>query len=200
MTTRFPVIDRLDPEQVRALVYCKGFKQYRTMAEGFRAGKCAFCDPLDPEKNRVIHENPLWRMWVNPFPEQHTSLHLVMASRRHVAAGTNEPLVGADDFAAMGELFSWAMKEFGLVGGGFMMRFGSPSQNAGTVLHAHANIIVPNGLGEVRIPLAKKPEDDEAGIKRLFVYQKIELGLAAGKGVDQIELTDAERTLVEGRL
>ncbi len=51
-----------------------------------------------------------------------------------------------------------AMK-YTLAGGIIATRFGDMSLNSGTVPHLHENIMVPNGTGEVRIPVFKDPKD-----------------------------------------
>lgn len=173
-----PHIEGLNEHQVATLVYCRTYEQFRTMLEGYRAGKCAFCDPLDPEKNRIVLEAQKdtdgertngWRMWLNPFPLDHTFLHLVMAPKRHVAPGDDITLA---DFEAMGVLFLRAQKQYGLTGGGFVMRFGTPLQSSGTVLHLHANIIIPDLTGAVEATFAKDPEKFAVQVARMHVFMK----------------------------
>ncbi len=186
-----PKIEGLTSDQVLTLVYCRSYKQYVSMIEGYRKGKCVFCDPLDPEKNGVIKETTCWRMWINPFPLKHTRLHLVMATRRHVTPGDE---IEQHDFNEMGELFLWAQREFGITGGGFAMRFGSPAESSGSVLHLHANIIVPDGTGVVEVTLAKEPAKVAEQTARMQVFEKLRLG----SGVEELSLE--ERALIEGRM
>ncbi|KAA0205956.1 hypothetical protein EDM68_03745 [Candidatus Uhrbacteria bacterium] len=185
-----PSIDGLTEDQVLTLVYCRSYNQYVVMIEDYRVGKCSFCDPMD-DRNKVIAEARGWRMWVNPFPIKHTSPHLILAPVRHQL--TTDP-ISIEDFTAMGVLFNRAKHGFGFTGGGFVMRFGSPRESTGTVLHLHANIIVPDLTGPVEAPLAKSPEKIAAQVARMHVYEKLRLGARTE------ELTSEEFALVEGRL
>ncbi len=191
MSVALPKIEGLHEDEALTLVYCRAFKQYVAMIEGYRVGKCPFCDPLDSEKNRIIHESGGWRMWVNPFPIKHTRLHLIMASRHHKGSGS---LITPQDFGDMGVLFMWAQQEFGFTGGGFAMRFGSPKQSSGTVLHLHANIIIPDLSGPVEVTLAKEPEKVVEQIARMRVFEKLRLGAKPD------DLSPEEHALVEGRI
>lgn len=168
MAIDVPKIDGLSVEQVLTLSRCRTFEQYMSMYEDYRSGVCPFCDPLDPVKNAVVHENATWRMWHNPFPHAGTKVHLVMASRRHIAPDGEITL---EDMMAAGELFLWARREFKIEGGGFAMRFGSPWLNAGSVLHLHANILVPNGTGEVSVALCKDPEREARNFARMVEFE-----------------------------
>ncbi len=186
-----PKFDGLTEDQVRSLIYCRTYAQYLAMSKVYRAGGCPFCDPINPKTNLIIAENGCWRMWENPFPVTHTEFHLVMAPKRHVAPGDD---IALEDFTDMGYLFRWAQRKYHFTGGGFVMRFGPPLQNAGTVLHLHAHIIVPDQTGAVKATLAKAPEMISAGIARMYVFEKIY------KGADIEMLTEEERKLVVGRL
>ena len=134
-----PVILGLSEHQVQTLVNCRTLKQYASMIADYLAGKCPFCDPLD-SKNRILvqHGNTpetRWRIWENPFPLKHTSLHLVMAPERHVSPNAD---ILPTDMEAMTHLFLWAKNGYGARGGCLAMRFGPPNFNAGSVLHLHA--------------------------------------------------------------
>ena len=48
-----------------------------------------------------------------------------------------------------------------------LWRYGLVSNNAGSVDHAHGNVMEPNGTGEVRLPLFKLDEDRETNAKRM---------------------------------
>jgi hypothetical protein len=138
------------------------------MLERYRAGVCTFCR-LDPVLNPTLCTLREWSVWENPFPLPHTRHHLVMAPHRHV--GPSDQILSSD-FTAMGELFGWAQKRFGFTGGGFAMRFGSPKQSAGTVMHLHANIIVPDLTGAVDVTLAKNPAKVTEQIARMRGFEQ----------------------------
>ena len=66
--------------------------------------------------------------------------------------------------------------------------------NAGSVAHQHGNVIVPDGTGEVRLPLAKDKEDIEEKMKIVWVWEKMRTGTPLE------HLTDEEQKLVANRL
>lgn len=185
-----PNLAGLTPHQVVTLSRARNFTQYLSMRQAYLDGKCLFCDPLGP-KNKVMVQIDGWRLWRNPFPEKHTSLHLVMASVRHIPT---EELPLEEDFLAIGKLFAWVRERFNprlFTGGGLFMRFGDPMLNAGTILHLHAHIMVPSSSGEVRLPLAKEPDRERLGYRRLKLFEKLrrEASLSG--------LTDEEFELLE---
>lgn len=184
-----PRIEGLSDDQVLTLTRARGFDQYITMIQDYLMGKCLFCNPLAPV-NVVLYQVDGWRVWENPFPAKNTVLHLVAAPIRHVST---EELPLVEDFTALGKIFNWAKDRYQkcFQGGGLLMRFGSPKLNAGTILHLHANIMVPDLKGEVRPPLAKEPADIERGIKRLWVFENMRSGVAKS------DLSDEDRTLFE---
>ncbi len=186
-----PNIDGLTEDQIRTLASCRTFPQYVSMIGGYRVAKCPFCDPLDPNLDQVLMEAGTWRIWANPFPLTHTDLHLVMAPKRHVAPGDD---IRPEDFVSMGRLFDWARRQYQFDGGGFVMRFGSPTHNAGTVLHLHGNIIIPDQTGVVEVMLAKSPEEIAQQTARMYVFEKLR------KGIPLSQLSEQERVLIEGRL
>lgn len=186
-----PKIPGLTEDQVLTLAVCRTYKQHVATIEGYKAGKCHFCDPLDEKVNKVIQVSGAWRMWVNQFALKHTSPHLIMAPKQHV--GPHDQITPAD-FSDMGKLFAWAQREFSIKGGGFVMRFGPPALNAGSVLHLHANLIVPDLTGNVRVTLSKEPEEFAEQIARMFVFEKLR------QGVPMTDLDDQERALIEGRI
>jgi len=114
-----------------------------------------------------------------------------MAPKRYV--GPEDSFL-QEDLTAAGDLFFWARSEFKLKGGGFVLRFGSPLDNAGSVLHLHANIIVPDGTGDVSVALAKSAIRIEHGFDRLRVFEKLR------KGLPLEALSAGELALVSGYL
>lgn len=185
-----PKIDGLNRDQVLTLMNCRSYKQYLSMVNDYEAGRCPFCDPLD-EKNIVLNHDLGWRVWKNPYPLKNTSLHLIMAPRQH---STFVGDISPSDFEAMGRIFKWARHEFELTGGAVAMRFGSPQFNAGSVLHLHANIIVPDNSGAVQITLAKDTEKVEETIARMKVFERIR------NGAELLDLSNEEAASIEGRM
>lgn len=184
-----PKIEGLSDDQVLTLTRARSFEQYVTMIQDYLVGKCLFCQPLAPV-NVVFYQVDGWWAWENPFPAKNTVLHVVLAPLRHVPP-TEFP--SPEDFLAMGKITQHVKRRYTdiLQGGGFLMRFGSPKLNAGTILHLHANIMVPDLKGEVRLPLAKEPADIERGVRRLWAFENMRSGVAKS------DLSDEERTLLE---
>ncbi len=189
IVSHIPKIEGLNAHQVLTLTRARKYKQYLAMIEAYKKGDCVFCDPLG-EKNVVLHAADGWRIWENPYPEPNTSLHLVLAPARHI---DTDRLPGVEEFIAVGKLFAWAVERYSnrLIGGGVLMRFGSPEFNAGTISHLHAHIMVPDLNGEVRLPLAKAPDRVALGYMRLRAFEKIRTG------TPMTDLTDEERELVD---
>lgn len=123
-------------------------------------GKCVFCDPLG-EKNKVIHRAGGWRIWENPFPDKAAKKHLVMAPAHHLLGNPIELI--ADDFRAMGELFTWAQHESDL-----SPLFGDPAD------HWEAHLIVPDRTGNVRFAL--KAQDGIPTRELVLTSNEIKLG------------------------
>ncbi len=74
------------------------------------------------------------------------------------------------------------------------MRFGSPEYNAGSVLHQHANIIVPNGNGPVQVTLAKDTDKIHDITERMAAFELLRTGASVES------LTIEQQALVKGRL
>jgi diadenosine tetraphosphate (Ap4A) HIT family hydrolase len=190
MLTKELQIEGLTSDQVQTLRNCRGLRQFTSMVGDYQQGKCPFCDPLD-KKNEVLYATENWRIWKNPFPLDHTKTHLIMAPIRHKEKITS---ITDRDFAEAGEIFCWARDEFHIPGGCFAMRMGSPEYNAGSVLHLHANIIVPDGTGAVQVTLAKDVGKVAETTTRMLVFNKLRLGAEA------MSLSAEEQELVKGRL
>lgn len=183
-----PQIAGLTEDQVITLMNCRGFEQFKSMLEDYAAERCPFC-ALNPKKNRVLYTSEGWRVWENPFPLKYTDLHLIMAPIDHVTVPTGP------DWRSIGDILEWATEKYSIEGGGFVMRFGTPKFNAGSVLHLHGNLIIPNRAGDVQVTLAKKPEKVIETIKRMNIFLKLYKGECTPE-----ELSAEERLLVAGRL
>lgn len=187
-------IHGLNQDQILSLVNSRSYSQYCEAINAFLAGKCIFCDPLGP-KNQILHTTDggelAWRVWRNPFPLKHTSHHLVMAPVRHI---TDPKDVTLDDWRRQGEIWLYARDQLGIVAGASVGRFGSPEFNAGSILHLHYNIIVPDGTGDVQITIGKSPRKIAEISARMKVFEKLRTGTRIK------DLHYGELVLVEGRL
>ncbi len=190
-----PEIAGLNRDQVLTLMNSRSYKQYCDGIEAYLKGKCIFCDPLGP-KNKVLFETDggehAWRVWENPFPLKRTSRHLIMAPVQHL---TDPNLITRWDWIKQGEIWLYARDVLGIKGGACVGRFGSPEFNAGSILHLHTNIIVPDGTGDVQITVGKSPEKMELIARRVVVFEKLRTGTSRLE-----DLSPEELELVDGRI
>ena len=183
-------IPNLNDEDIGTLFNARTYPQFCEMVRRIQSKDCPFCN-LNTALNKVIMENTYWRAWLNPFPQKHHQYHFIIAHKEHV---THVNDLRSQGWVQLGASVLWLSNHFGLSGGGIIVRFGDPRLNTGGVRHLHANIQVPDGSGEVRVPLAKKPEDVEEKKKVIRVFEKMRLGTAFEN------LAANERELVKDRL
>ena len=104
-------------------------------------GVCPFCD-VDPNITRVIREGVHWYLCHNAFPYAGLSLHIIIASKKHLTSVAKvSPEMAAELFGHI----QWAVQEFKIPGGGVLMRFGDPAYHGGSISHLHLHIEVPDG-------------------------------------------------------
>lgn len=176
-------IDGLENEDINTLLNTKTYAQYVQYVKDQQNGVCPFCEPLDSNLNRVIEQITIpdgdteasWRMWENPFPVKHSERHLVIAPKRHIIHPDH---MTSGDWDCLSYLFAFAIsvqegQSIGLPGGGILLRWGDPSLNAGSIRHIHANIVVPDGTGEIKLTLAKDPEKVEQKKKVVMAFEKM---------------------------
>jgi hypothetical protein len=190
-----PKLDGLTADQVWSLVNCRGLKQFKDGLEGYRTGKCLFCDPLS-EKNVVMYDNGVHRCWHNPYALKHTKLHIIIAPVLHVL-GTDPRVFTREYRASVSDVIVWAAETFPEIktlGGGEVKRFGTMEHNAGTIQHDHTNLIVTDLTGEVRMTIAKEPGEIAEAIRRFEIYLKLY------NGATPEQLTPEEFELVKKRL
>ena len=188
------VIPGLDDEEVSTLLNVRTYKQYCLYVADRLAGRCPFCQ-FDRMKHEVVAENDSWIAFKNLIPLRHTSLHLVIAHKEHLTHIDQLSIVDWKDWGdLMDRITDYNLFDEEMPGGAIFLRFGDPTRNAGSIRHLHANIIIPDGKGEVRVPLAKDPKDVEEKKLVIAVFEKIRLGTRFE------DLLPAEQALVEGRL
>jgi len=209
-TPPLPRIAGLDDEQVDTLrSSLKSYPQFCESAKNLLAGVCPFCDPLKPINVPffTVGEGTdyAWRMWHNPFPIMGkdkngnrivaAEVHVVWAPVRHVV-DPNE--LTEEDWQHMAAMTRHAFSKDGGSGlnikGGELIRFGPSAYNEKSVTHLHGNGIMPNRLAEVRLPLAKHPDEVAESYKILEAFAKMY------NGIDFEDLDPDEKTLVEDRV
>ncbi len=156
--------NQLTAEQLFCLEGCGSYKQYHTMRTGFEAGKCVFCE-LNPVLNKIILEDEFTACWaVHPdFLRKELAHHFIIIPKREVRFPTE---LTEAEVVSMHSIQIILFSTYDLQGGIIATRFGDMRLNAGTVPHLHVNIMVPNGTGEVRIPVFKDPGDRDKNVAR----------------------------------
>lgn len=128
----------------RAFVNIKNARkgEYKAVIEAIAStGKCPFC-----KENFKYHKKPIykkkngWFLTNNSWPYENAGHHLVIIGDKHKE---NFSELTAQDFEAVSFLTRWAIKEWGIKGGGFALRFGDTNFTGATVAHAHFHIISP---------------------------------------------------------
>ena len=152
-----PVKHELTPEELFCLEGCREYPQYVLMRRNFEKNVCALCE-LDRDLNKVIWENELVICWIVPqlLMRDGLSHHSIIIPKRHVRFETE---LSYAEVMAIHDAKKIHASSFDILGGIVAVRFGDMRLNAGTVPHLHYNIMVPNGIGEVRLPVFKDPKD-----------------------------------------
>jgi diadenosine tetraphosphate (Ap4A) HIT family hydrolase len=186
-------IEGLSNEDVNSLLTMRNYKYHCDTVKQLLKGECPFCK-LDREKNQVIFESSMWIAFKVPvqYRAKHLQEHVLIIPVRHVTHIRELNIEEWTDFASAIYIVDSLVD---LPGGGFIMRFGDPAKNAGSVRHLHGNIIVPDGTGEYRTPLAKDPAEDEKKWLIMAVYEKMRAG-----GIPFDKLEPHEQELVKDRM
>ena len=138
------------------------------MRKGFESEQCAFCN-LDRGFNEVLWEDTLVFAWVVPeqYKRAELAYHALIVPKRHVRFETE---LTDEENASVLAAKRFMHEKFDYRGGLTHVREGDMSLNAGTVPHLHYNTFMPNGTGEVRVPVFKDPGDREANVKRAMEF------------------------------
>ncbi|MBU0974300.1 hypothetical protein KKD03_01205 [Patescibacteria group bacterium] len=132
--------------------------QKELMREIVEAGHCPFC--LENFKlynsQPTIKEGKYWFLIENKWPYKYTKIHLLAIYKLHA---TNLAELDSASGKELLDLMKWAEKEYKVLGGGWVMRFGDTNYSAGTVNHIHVQFIQPDldsaDYKPVRIKLGK---------------------------------------------
>lgn len=134
-------------------------EQRREMEKIIERGHCPFC----PENLHLYHkaenefEGEHWIVTKNQWPYENTKYHYLAILKRH--AEQLHELTNAEGGELI-TLFGKLQKKYDIPGGGFAMRFGDTNYSAGTVMHLHAQFIIPDiekeGFEPTRFKIGKK--------------------------------------------
>jgi diadenosine tetraphosphate (Ap4A) HIT family hydrolase len=183
----------LSDEEVNSLLTMRNYQYHCDTVAQLLKGACPFCK-LDREKNQVIFGSSMWIAFKVPvkYRAKHLQEHILIIPVRHM---THIRELNAEEWATFFSTINHVDSLVDLPGGGLIMRFGDPALNAGSVRHLHWNVIVPDGTGEYRTPLAKDPAETEKKWQIMAVYEKMRAG---GIPFDKLELPEQE--LVKDRV
>ncbi len=168
------VKNEFNEEELCSLRNSRSYKQYYTMRQSFESGsaKCTFCH-LDPKFNSPIYTSKTWSAWINCFAHKHTEVHIVAAPFRHIRFMGEMIKQEWDGFKTIVNFFYCSNYEYAKnKGGGIAIREGSLTHTAGSVPHLHANFIIPDLTGNVKITLAKDLEKINEANLRTARYSK----------------------------
>jgi len=154
----------LTDEELFCLQDCQTYPQYWRMRQAFENGICPFCE-VDRTYNRILFEDDHVLAWAVPgqIKRKELAVQLLVVPKRHARFEWDLP---ASEWMSMRTALRFMAAHYDLAGGMSFTRFGNMSLNAGTVAHLHKNIWVPNGFGEVRIPIFKDPTHQERNRER----------------------------------
>ena len=157
-------------EEIFCLQGCRNYKQYWRMRIRFEEGTCEFCN-VDRSLNDVLFENRHVMAWHVPkqFMREALESHFLIVPKRHIRF---EAELTFWEYRSVWQAKRFLQDRFPYGGGMTCVREGNMSLNAGTVPHLHYNIMVPNGTGEVRVPVFKDPDGREANAARAAEFAK----------------------------
>jgi len=132
--------------------------QRQVMKDIIKADHCPFCE----ENLKKYHKQPIlktgkyWILTNNQWPYKDTKVHFLIIYKEHA---TKLSELDSNSGKELLDFVKWAEKEYKVLGGGWVMRFGDTSYSAGTVNHIHAQFIQPDinmpDFKPVRIKLGK---------------------------------------------
>ncbi len=135
--------------------------QKKVMADIADAQHCPFCSEnlAKYHTQPILRETKYWLLTKNQWPYAHTKVHLLAIYKTHAERLAELAPEAGEDLL---ELMQWAEAKYDVPGGGWAMRFGDTNHSAGTVLHIHAQFLVPDlesaGFEPVRIKIGKSPQ------------------------------------------
>ena len=149
----------LTKERLFCLQDCQTYAQYHRMRKAFEEELCVFCQ-IDRNFNKILFEDEYVLGWEVPeqIKRKELAVQLLAVPKFHARYEWDISSTITQSIHVATRFFS---ERYDLRGGMVFERFGRMDYNAGTVDHWHRNIWVPNGSGEVRIPIFKDPTHQE---------------------------------------
>ena len=146
----------LSTQQRQCLEGCRTYTHYRFMRKQFETHVCPLCH-INEEAYSVLYKNTHWVILECMLSQRpHCKRSLLIVPKLHGIELSSISLYASVDLL---KAFHWISNQFAgdLKDGGILYsRLGNPDHNIDTVPgHFHFNIAIPDGKGEVRIPVFK---------------------------------------------
>lgn len=161
----------LEDWQRTALEGCGNLEQYCVTRYSYETRRCRLCRPSQEWRTDIFYQGKDVLGVLNEYPQLHSRIHALVFPRRHVVGSIRD--LSRSEWSEFFEAVTRACDAFSLVGGGLLARFGDPQFSRGTILHFHMNIVEPDLSGEVRLPLAKRPEDIQRNRDRAGRFSEV---------------------------
>lgn len=156
--------------------------QVEVMKNIIEAGDCPFClsNLSKYHKEPILKGGQYWILTPNQWPYKNTSFHLLAIYKNHAEDLSQlDPKSGEELLS----FFQWAQREYRIPGGGWAMRFGDTNYSAGSVVHLHAQFIVPDfraeGYQPTRFKIGKSPDKLERTFGKDWVDEVGKIRLVA---------------------
>lgn len=165
LPTAYPGFEEMQSD-VAYLMGCRSFEQFCSTLRGLidPVHYCPFCIRGTPV---LVNTPGGWSLRVNDFPPQGVRAWLIVPKSHR----TRISQLSAHDWVQIGFLFEKAVEDYGIKGGGLVLRFGDPHRHSGTIPHLHFNILAPDGDKEYKVSLSKDDEGRRENYARLLGYR-----------------------------
>lgn len=91
-------------------------------------------------EGKIIMRSRYWFVFINNYPYDDIEHQFVIVSKKFY---TNVVQIPQGEFANLQIITKKLIAKYGIKGGGLSMRFGDTKLSSGTVMHIHAQLIVP---------------------------------------------------------
>lgn len=114
--------------------------QKAVMRQIVQDGVCPFCQEhlLKYHSRPVLKKGGHWLVTENAFPYDGARVHLLFVYLEHITLPPTE----SNQLAELFEMVAWARKEYSILGGSLLLRFGETKYNGASVDHLHAHLVV----------------------------------------------------------
>jgi len=122
------------------LEHARTSEQKAVMKKIKEAGVCPFC-PEHFQKyhsKKILRESKWWTLTENMSPYEGSRVHLIFVYKQHITMLSE---ISEEGLKNLFDLTNKAIKEYKIVGGTLLFRFGDTNYTGGSVGHLHAQLI-----------------------------------------------------------